>query len=214
MSESQKAKPAIAMTDAELVCHLERKLKPVGETLRSLIPYIREARERFAHPGRRIPIPGRPTFTQWIRQNLGISDRHVRRLLAAAKEPTDRSREDQLESPKHQKRDESMWLASRISHAALGLNEPDDRDPLGRQRKAALTAMAHEFIDLAGRKHIPVLVRLKELQPGDFRSLFAILAQCLDRQMDQVFGSLDEHERSEAAGRLAQEIAARYNEPQ
>jgi hypothetical protein len=103
-----------------------------------------------------------------------------------------------------------MWRAGRMAHAVLGLDEPDGRDPLGVNRKAALATIAHEFLNLAGRKHIPVIVRLKELQAGDFRALYNILTQCLDRQMDQVFGSLDDRERSEAVRLLAQEIASRY----
>jgi hypothetical protein len=213
LTESEEEKHAESMTDAELVFRVESKLRPVGEELRSLVPYLREARARFAHPGRRVPVPGEPTFGEWIRQNIGISGRHVRRLLAAAKEPADRSREDELESPKQQRRDEAMWQASRLAHAVLGLDEPDERDPAGHQRKAALAALAHEFLNLSGRKHIPVLVRLRQLQPGDFRGLYAILAQCLDSQMGQVFGSLDEHERSEAVRLFAQEIANRYHEP-
>jgi hypothetical protein len=160
------------MTDEELVRHVESRLRPVGKELRSIIPYIQEAHARYAHPGRRVPVLGRPTFTQWIRQNLGVSDRHVRRLLAAANEPTDRSRGDELEqSPKQEKHDEAMWQASRLAHAVLGLYEPDERDPSGLQRKAALATLAHEFLNLSGRKHIPVLVRLRQLQPGDFRGL-------------------------------------------
>jgi hypothetical protein len=201
------------MTDEELVRHLESKVRPVGEILRHIIPYLREARSRYAHPGRRVPVFGQPTFTQWIRQNLNISDRHVRRLLAATKEPTDYSLEDGMEqTPKQQKRDEAMWQASRIAHAALGLNEPDERDPAGVNRKAALTAMAHQFLNLARRKHVPVMVRLKELQPGDSHAICAILIQCCDIQLDQVFGSLNEPERTEALWRLAQEISNRYQE--
>jgi hypothetical protein len=109
-TESEKQRHAECMTDKELARHVEGRLSPLRETLRSNIAYIREARQRFAHPGRRVPVPGQPTFTEWIRQNLGISDRHVRRLLAAAKEPADRFREDELEqTPKQQKREEVMW---------------------------------------------------------------------------------------------------------
>ena len=187
----------------------------MGETLRNNIAYIREARERFADPGRRVPVPGRPTFTEWIRQNLGISDRHVRRLLAASKEPADPSREDEMEqTPKQQKRDEVMWKAGRMAHAALGLDDPDERDPSGVGRKAALRALAYQFLNLAKRKHIPVVVRLRELQPGDFRAIYGILAQCFDTQLDQVFGSLDEPERTEALRLLAQEIGSRYEDRQ
>jgi hypothetical protein len=66
--------------------------------------------------------------------------------------------------------------------------------------------------NLARRKHIAVVVRLKELQPGDSHAICAILTQCSDMQLDQVFGSLDEPERTEALRLLAQEIGKRYQE--
>ena len=153
-------------------------------------------------------MPGEPTFGEWIRQNLDVSDRHVRRLLAAVKEPTDFSRGELEQAPKQQRRDELMWQASRLAHAILGLDESDERDPSGLQRRAALTARAYKFLNLTRRKQIPVLVRLRELQPGNIRGLCAIL-HCLDGQMDQVFGSLDEPERCEALRLFADEIGNR-----
>jgi len=115
-------------------------------------------------------------------------------------------------APNQQKRDEMMWQAGRMAHAVLGLGAPDERDPLEVNRKAALKALAYQFLNLAGRKQIAVVVRLKELQPADFRAIYGILAQCFDMQLDQVFGSLDEPERTEALRRLAQEITNRYQE--
>jgi hypothetical protein len=47
--------------------------------------------------------------------------------------------------------------------------------------------MAHEFLNLAGRKDVPAIVRLGELQPGDFGGLFEIFAECFDAQFDEVF---------------------------
>jgi hypothetical protein len=215
LSDSEKEKHAKGMTDEELARHVESKLCPLGESLRYNVAYIREARERFAHPGRRVPILGQPTFTQWIRQNLGISDRHVRRLLAGPKEPAGRSPDAAMEPGSSQwKRDEMMWQAGRMAHAVLGLDERDERDPSGLQRKAALTAMAHQFLDLAGRKHIPVLVRVRELQPGNAHAIYVILTQCCDTQLDQVFGSLDEPERTETLRLLAKEITTRYQDRQ
>jgi|HubBroStandDraft_6_1064221.scaffolds.fasta_scaffold2088693_2 hypothetical protein len=38
------------------------------------------------------------------------------------------------------------------------------------------------------------------------------LTQCCDKQLDQVFGSLDELDRTETLRRLAQEITNRYQE--
>lgn len=155
------------MTDDELARHVESKLRPVGESLWNNLAYIREAHERFAHPGRRVPVPAQPAFTEWIRRNLGISDRHVRRLLAAAKKTCDRIPKDEMEqTPKQQKRDEVVWQAGRMAHAALGLGQTDERDPSGLKRKSALLAMAQEFLNLAGRKHISVIVRLKNFSRG------------------------------------------------
>lgn len=63
------------------------------------------------------------------------------------------------------------------------------------------------------RKQILVVVRLKELQPADFRAIYEILTQCCDIELDQVFGSIDELERAEALRQLALEIGNRYQEP-
>jgi hypothetical protein len=212
LTESQKEKHAESMTDAELVAHVENKLRPLGDSLRSNIAYLREARDRYAHPGRRVPVFGQPTFTKWIRQNLGISDRHVRRLLAAPKEKYDGSSESVMESsPKQEKRDELLWRANRIAHAVLGLHEPDERDSSAVNRKATLTAMAHEFLNLAGRKHIRVVVRLKELRPADIHGLCRVIMTCFEMQLDQVFKPLAEEDLREALRLFTQEIANRYD---
>jgi hypothetical protein len=50
--------------------------------LRELIPYLREARRRWAQPGRRVPVPGRPSWSEWITQNLHVTPRRVRQLLS------------------------------------------------------------------------------------------------------------------------------------
>src|SRR5260370_23636780 len=156
LTESAKEKRAARMIDEELVRHVEGKLSRIGEGLRHFSPSLREARARYAHPGRRVPVSGEPTSGEWIRQNLGVSDRHVRRLLAAVKEPTDFSRGESEQAPKQQRRDEVMWHASRLSLAILGLDESDEPDPSGLQRRAAITAMAYKFLNLMRRQQITV----------------------------------------------------------
>jgi hypothetical protein len=211
VSELKEGKCAESMSDAELVSHVEVRLRSVGKELRSLIPYLLEARDRYAHAGRRVPVPGEPTFGEWIRRNIGVSDRHVRRLLAEVKEPTDSSREGEWEqSAKQQRRDEVLWQANRIAHAILGLDEEDECDPSGVRRKAALTALAHQFLHGVYRKTIPVIVRAKPLQPADVRGLYRFILMCFEMQLDQVFKSLGDEDRCVALRLFTREIPNRY----
>ena len=65
------------LSDAELLDKCVQGFKK----LRELIPYLREARRRWAQPGRRVPVPGRPSWTEWITQNLHVTPRRVQQLL-------------------------------------------------------------------------------------------------------------------------------------
>jgi DNA (cytosine-5)-methyltransferase 1 len=76
---------AKTLSDSELI----QKCVQSFRQLRDLIPYLREARERFAQPGRRVPVPGNPTWTEWVERNLGISVRRVQQLLREALEPSE-----------------------------------------------------------------------------------------------------------------------------
>lgn len=200
--EFGKAAHAASLTDQQLVEHVQSKLRPVGQTLMSNIAYIREARNRFAQPGRRVPTAGRPTFTRWIRENLGISDRHVRRLLAAAV-PTQKLK-------KQQRRDATYDMAVTMAHAVLGLHEADPDDPSGRRRKAALTNMAFRLLRHVRHKPIPIHLGMKEMMHGDVPSLYDTVSECLGEQLDQVFGSLDEEKRADALRLFSERIASRY----
>lgn len=51
------------------------------------MPFLREARDRFARPGRRVPVAGEPTWTEWVEQNLGVTVRRVQQLLREPTEP-------------------------------------------------------------------------------------------------------------------------------
>jgi DNA (cytosine-5)-methyltransferase 1 len=74
---------AKTLTDSELVERCVRGFRKLKE----IIPYLREARERFAKPGRRVPVAGSPTWTEWVEQSLGVSVRRVQQLLREAMEP-------------------------------------------------------------------------------------------------------------------------------
>ena len=82
ITEVEREKHALAMADVELCDFITKRLSPARKILRDSIPYLQEARKRFSQPGQRVPVAGKPTWGNWIKQNLGFSDRHVRRLLA------------------------------------------------------------------------------------------------------------------------------------
>ncbi len=98
---------ASALSDQELVSRLEEEFAPAKElvktakesndaakknknavkiTAKQLIldneRLVREARERFSQPGRRLPIEGKPTWGTWTKNTLGVTDRYVRQLLS------------------------------------------------------------------------------------------------------------------------------------
>lgn len=74
---------AKTMDDEELLFRCEDGFRD----LREAIPYLREARNRFAQPGRRVPVPGNPTWTEWVQANLHVTVRRVQQLLSAGAEP-------------------------------------------------------------------------------------------------------------------------------
>lgn len=74
---------AKALSDSELV----EKCVQGFRDLREALPYLREARNRFAQPGRRVPVPGNPTWTEWVNNNLHVTVRRVQQLLSAGAEP-------------------------------------------------------------------------------------------------------------------------------
>lgn len=74
---------ARTLSDAELADKCVQGFRK----LRDLIPYLREARDRFSQPGRRVPVPGNPTWTEWVNNNLHVTMRRVQQLLSAGSEP-------------------------------------------------------------------------------------------------------------------------------
>lgn len=78
-------KHAASLKHEELLAHLKTAFSGVRDTLRHSLPYLLEARNRFAKPGQRLPVEGKPTWTQWVRENLHVDIRTVQRWLAAPK---------------------------------------------------------------------------------------------------------------------------------
>lgn len=71
------------LTDSELVERCVQGLR----TLREIAPFLREASDRFAQPGRRVPVPGNSTWTEWVQTNLHVTVRRVQQLLSEWPQP-------------------------------------------------------------------------------------------------------------------------------
>jgi AraC-like DNA-binding protein len=82
VSYDDQKKHAANLSDEQLCDLLEGTFAHTKRVIAYNLPYLAEAQARFMQRGRRISIPGRPSWSEWISTNLGISDRHVRRLLA------------------------------------------------------------------------------------------------------------------------------------
>jgi hypothetical protein len=80
------------MTNSQLCTFIQQRLRRGREVLISLRPWLAEARRRYSQPGRRVPVPGRPSFTEWIHLHTGYSDRYIRMILSDAEPYTRRPR--------------------------------------------------------------------------------------------------------------------------
>jgi hypothetical protein len=78
-------KHAASLEDKELLEHVKSVLGGVRNTIQKNLPYLLEARNRFASPGQRVPVEGEPTWTEWVRDNLQVDVRTVQRWLATPK---------------------------------------------------------------------------------------------------------------------------------
>jgi len=78
-------KHSASLKDEQLLAHLKIAFSGIRDTLQRSLPYLLDARRRFAKPGRRLPVEGKPTWTQWVRENLHVDIRTVQRWIAAPK---------------------------------------------------------------------------------------------------------------------------------
>lgn len=140
------------LSDAELVDKCVQGFRK----LRELIPFLREGRRRWAQPGRRVPVPGRPTWTEWITQNLHVTPRRVQQLL---NEPSEISSGGQKASRKLGKGD---W------HALFKLTEKQMAKVFGPLETSdhfaeAIQQFAQAVADRFGERHgrVKVLVAVE-----------------------------------------------------
>jgi hypothetical protein len=95
LTAEDKEQHAKSLSDADLLA----KVQDTFRNWRQNIPYICEARDRFAQPGRRVPVPGNPTWTEWVERHLGVGIRRVQQLLAAEKEGGNGNGKDGSKNP-------------------------------------------------------------------------------------------------------------------
>ena len=71
------------LSNHQLIAYLRKHFfGPAKRLWRDHLPYMRLAHKRFSQPGRRIPIKGRPTWTQFCKLELGVDIRTVQRWLS------------------------------------------------------------------------------------------------------------------------------------
>ncbi len=139
------------LSDAELVDRCVQGFK----RLRELIPFLREARRRWAQPGRRVPVPGRPCWTEWITQNLHVTPRRVQQLLNEPSEVSSRGQKSQGRLSKGDWR-ALFKITEKQMAKVFGPLETSDRFAESIQQFAQ--AVADRFGERHGRVEVSVAV--------------------------------------------------------
>ncbi len=83
-------KHAASMENEELLAHLKTELGGLQRKIEENRPYLLEAHGRFSQQGRRTPILGFPSWSEWVRINLHVHIRTAQRWLAPPKEETEK----------------------------------------------------------------------------------------------------------------------------
>jgi hypothetical protein len=139
------------LSDEELVGKCVQGFKK----LRELIPYLREARRRWAQPGRRVPVPGRPTWTQWITQNLRVTPRRVQQLLS---EPSEISSQGQKTPPRLGKGDWRALFKATEKQTAKVFGPLESGDAFAEAIQNFAQAVADRFGERHGRVEVSVAI--------------------------------------------------------
>jgi hypothetical protein len=130
-----------------------RKLKEIN-------PYLREARQRFGQPGRRVPVEGNPTWTEWVEQNLGVTVRRVQQLLREAMEPSEITSRGSKKPPrKLAKGDWRSLLEVSESRLAQVFGPLKDEEELAGAIRKFAQAIADRFAARRSRLLVSVSVK-------------------------------------------------------
>jgi hypothetical protein len=156
-----QAKPAYdfvrTLSDAELVDKCVQGFKK----LRELIPYLREARRRWAQAGRRVPVPGRPCWTEWITQNLHVTPRRVQQLL---NEPSEISSQGQKAPRRMSKGDWRALFKATERQMAKVFGPLESSDAFADAIQQFAQAIASRFGERHGRIEVSVAIENRRKQ--------------------------------------------------
>jgi DNA (cytosine-5)-methyltransferase 1 len=149
---------ARTLTDSELIARCVQGFRKLKE----IIPYLREARDRFAQPGRRVPIPGNPTWTEWVEQNLGVTVRTVQRLLREGSEPHGKMSRGQKPSSRLAKGDWRRLLKVTENRMAQVFGPLEDQHDLAGAIRRFAQGIADRYSRPSGKLVVSVAIKSRK----------------------------------------------------
>jgi hypothetical protein len=73
------------LSDQKLIAYVRKHcFRPAKRILHDHLPHLREFTRRYSQPGRRVPVKGRPTLTEFCKLELGVDIRTFQRWIAEA----------------------------------------------------------------------------------------------------------------------------------
>lgn len=119
------------LSDQKLIAHVRKHcFRPTKRMLRDHLLYLLEFHRRYSQPGRRVPVKGRPTLTEFCKRELGVDIRTFQRWIAEA--------EGRSPAKRHPEKYTAVDIAhlERVAYAAQKQadDNPDDEafDPIRR----------------------------------------------------------------------------------
>ncbi len=153
------AQHAKTLDDEELI---ERCVQGFCE-LREIIPYLREAHDRWAQPGRRVPVPGKPTWTEWVQTNLHVTVRRVQQILAEGARPSEIISPSSKQHPgKLRSGDWRGLLKSTERRTAQVFSPIQDVNKLAGMIRNFAQALADEYAPAGGKLSVSVSVSTRK----------------------------------------------------
>ena len=108
------------LKDHILITHLKKHFGPAKRQWQRELPYLQEAHRRYSQPGRRMPLPGKPFWGGFCKQQLGVDVRTVQRWFAETEGRTPK---------KHQRDKYTVVDIAHLEQVARAAQELADADP-------------------------------------------------------------------------------------